>query len=40
MVRKNAERMAPKSDKKSKSTLKEVVTREFTIHMHKRIHGV
>ncbi|XP_064404259.1 large ribosomal subunit protein eL31-like [Halichondria panicea] len=32
--------MAPKSDKKSKSTLKEVVTREFTIHLHKRIHGI
>ena len=32
--------MAPKGDKKSRSTLKEVVTREFTIHLHKYIHGV
>ena len=32
--------MPPKHDKKSKSTLKEVVTREFTIHLHKRIHGI
>lgn len=32
--------MPPKSDKKSKSTLKEVVTREFTINLHKRIHGI
>ncbi|CAH1776852.1 unnamed protein product [Owenia fusiformis] len=33
--------MAPRNrgDKK-KSTMNEVVTREYTIHMHKRIHGV
>merc|ERR1712189_77029 len=30
-----------KSDKKStKSPLNEVVTREYTIHLHKRIHGM
>merc|ERR1712001_389915 len=27
-------------EKKTKSTLGEVVTREYTIHLHKRIHGV
>lgn len=32
--------MAPKGDKKSRSALKEVVTREYTIHLHKYIHGV
>ncbi|KAJ3186127.1 60S ribosomal protein L31 [Irineochytrium annulatum] len=33
--------MAPpnKSQKKTKSTLNEVVTREYTIHMHKHLHG-
>ncbi|XP_015927770.1 large ribosomal subunit protein eL31 [Parasteatoda tepidariorum] len=30
----------PKSEKKSKSALSEVVTREYTIHLHKRLHGV
>jgi len=29
-----------RGDKKSKSTLSEVVTREYTIHLHKRLHGV
>lgn len=26
--------------KKTKSTLNEVITREYTIHLHKRLHGV
>ncbi|KFM77525.1 60S ribosomal protein L31 [Stegodyphus dumicola] len=29
-----------KSEKKGKSALSEVVTREYTIHLHKRLHGV
>lgn len=29
-----------KREKKSKSALSEVVTREYTIHLHKRLHGV
>lgn len=29
-----------KSEKKAKSALSEVVTREYTIHLHKRLHGV
>merc|ERR1712029_1234604 len=34
--------MTKKSDKKksTKSPLNEVVTREYTIHLHKRIHGM
>ncbi|XP_071949850.1 large ribosomal subunit protein eL31-like [Antedon mediterranea] len=32
--------MAKKGEKKSRSALNEVVTREYTIHLHKRIHGV
>ncbi|XP_033632396.1 60S ribosomal protein L31-like [Asterias rubens] len=33
--------MAKKTDKKkSRSALNEVVTREYTIHLHKRIHGI
>ncbi|XP_066936855.1 large ribosomal subunit protein eL31-like [Clytia hemisphaerica] len=34
--------MAKKSDKKksTKSPVNEVVTREYTIHLHKRIHGM
>ncbi|PAA69486.1 hypothetical protein BOX15_Mlig023477g1, partial [Macrostomum lignano] len=31
--------MAPRREKK-KSALKDVVTREYTINLHKRIHGV
>jgi len=35
--------MAPKTEKKGKGTtrsaLKDVVTREYTIHLHKRVHG-
>lgn len=31
--------MPPKSDKK-RSALKEVVTREYTVHLHKYIHGI
>ncbi|CAG2162773.1 unnamed protein product [Oppiella nova] len=30
----------PKSEKKSKSALNEVITREYTVHLHKRLHGV
>lgn len=29
-----------RTDKKSKSVLKEVVTREYTINLHRRIHGI
>uniref|UniRef100_A0A914I670 Large ribosomal subunit protein eL31 n=2 Tax=Globodera TaxID=31242 RepID=A0A914I670_GLORO len=29
-----------KGEKKSKSALNKVVTREYTIHLHKRIHGI
>nr|ABI52770.1 ribosomal protein L31 [Argas monolakensis] len=29
-----------KREKRGKSTLNEVVTREYTIHLHKRLHGV
>ncbi|CAB3408703.1 unnamed protein product [Caenorhabditis bovis] len=32
--------MAPKTEKKSRSTINEVVTREFTIHVHRRIKGI
>ena len=34
------EKMPRKGDKKGRSALKEVVTREYTIHLHKYIHGV
>ena len=30
----------PRGDKKTKSALNEVITREYTIHLHKRLHGV
>lgn len=30
----------PKGDKKGKSAINEVVTREYTINLHKRLHGV
>merc|ERR1712243_69260 len=34
--------MAPKKDKKSRGikAMNDVVTREYTIHMHKRVHGM
>eukprot|EP00118_Oscarella_pearsei_P028709 m.2744 g.2744 ORF g.2744 m.2744 type:complete len:126 (+) comp8875_c0_seq1:130-507(+) len=34
--------MAPqkKDKKKGRSAMKEVVTREYTIHLHKRVHGI
>merc|ERR1711936_686457 len=32
-------RMSPKNEKKG-STLGEVVTREYTINLHKRLHGI
>lgn len=33
--------MAKKNDKKKgRSALNQVVTREYTIHLHKRIHGM
>ncbi|CAB63331.1 Large ribosomal subunit protein eL31 [Caenorhabditis elegans] len=32
--------MAPKNEKKSRSTINEVVTREYTIHIHARIRGI
>ena len=30
----------PRSDKKGKSALAEVITREYTVNLHKRLHGV
>ncbi|XP_045481098.1 60S ribosomal protein L31 [Harmonia axyridis] len=30
----------PKAEKKSKSAINEVVTREYTINLHKRLHGI
>lgn len=30
----------PKREKKGKSALSEVVTREYTIHLHKRLHSI
>merc|ERR1712029_870059 len=33
-------KMSPRADKKSKSTMTEVVTREYTINLHKRLHGI
>merc|ERR1711997_517926 len=33
-------RMAPRAEKKSKSTMMEVVTREYTVNLHKRLHGI
>lgn len=30
----------PPREKKAKSALKEVVTREYTVHLHKYIHGM
>ncbi|KAF7394805.1 60S ribosomal protein L31 [Vespula maculifrons] len=32
--------MAKSSEKKGKSAINEVVTREYTVHLHKRLHGV
>lgn len=29
-----------KTEKKSKSALNEVISREYTVHLHKRLHGV
>lgn len=29
-----------RGEKKAKSTLNEVITREYTIHLHKRLHGI
>ncbi|OTF70593.1 hypothetical protein BLA29_010333 [Euroglyphus maynei] len=29
-----------RGDKKTKSALNEVITREYTVHLHKRLHGV
>lgn len=29
-----------KGDKKGKSALNEVITREYTVHLHKRLHGI
>merc|ERR1711962_235550 len=34
------EKMAKTSDKKKSTPLNEVVTREYTINLHKRIHGM
>merc|ERR1712223_703086 len=32
--------MSPKEKKTTKSTLSEVITREYTINLHKRLHGI
>ena len=32
--------MPPRREKKGGSTMGEVVTREYTINMHKRLHGI
>jgi hypothetical protein len=32
--------MAKTKGDKKKATMSEVITREYTIHLHKRIHGV
>ncbi|XP_012172941.1 60S ribosomal protein L31 [Bombus affinis] len=32
--------MAKSKEKKSKSAINEVVTREYTVNLHKRLHGV
>ncbi|XP_008560227.1 60S ribosomal protein L31 [Microplitis mediator] len=32
--------MAKTSDKKGKSAINEVVTREYTVNLHRRLHGV
>ena len=32
--------MPPRREKKQGSTMGEVVTREYTINMHKRLHGI
>lgn len=33
-------KMAKSKEKKSKSAINEVVTREYTVNLHKRLHGV
>lgn len=30
----------PKGEKKGKSAINEVVTREYTVNLHKRLHGI
>uniref|UniRef100_A0A1I7ZWK4 Large ribosomal subunit protein eL31 n=1 Tax=Steinernema glaseri TaxID=37863 RepID=A0A1I7ZWK4_9BILA len=30
----------PKKEKKAKSAMNKVVTREYTIHLHRRLHGI
>lgn len=30
----------PKGEKKNKSAINDVVTREYTVNLHKRLHGV
>merc|ERR1739845_222445 len=35
-----ASNMSPRAEKKSKSTMMEVVTREYTVNLHKRLHGI
>ena len=30
----------PRGEKKSKSALEEVITREYTVHLHKTLHGI
>merc|ERR1711878_203267 len=32
--------MAPRAEEKKTSTMMEVVTREYTINLHKRLHGI
>merc|ERR1712020_611118 len=33
-------KMSPRAEKKKTSTMGEVVTREYTINLHKRLHGI
>merc|ERR1712203_761024 len=33
-------KMSPRAEKKKGSTMGEVVTREYTINLHKRLHGI
>ena len=37
---KKSQQKAPWAEKKSKSTMMEVVTHEYTINLHKRLHGI
>ena len=41
IISQSTSKMSPKGEKKAKgSTMGEVVTREYTINLHKRLHGI